>query len=996
MRKTILQFSKHFSILPILLLAAFAGFAQKAITGKITDKDGVGIPNVTIYVMGTKVATQTEADGTFTINAPANAASLVVSSVGYDPQQVAISGRTQIDLSLAQSNSRLNEVVVIGYGTTRKKDLTGAVSTVNSKDFQKGNITTPEQLIAGKIAGVSVISNGGQPGQGSTIRIRGGSSLRASNDPLFVIDGVPLDNGSISGASNPLSLINSNDIESFTILKDASAAAIYGTRASNGVIIITTKKGTGGKLKANFSSVNSLSKIIDQVDVLSADEFRTVVNAKGNAAQKAMLGNANTNWQNEIYQTAFASNNNISLSGGIKKLPYRVSLGYLNQDGILRTDHLQRTSLAIAINPVLFDNHLKVDINLKGSSEDVRFANQGAIGSAVSFNPTLPVFDDKSNRFGGYYEYLDPATATGLRALAGRNPLGLLKQRFDKGKPQRSIGNIQLDYKFHFLPDLHANLNLGYDVSKGTGTVYVSDSAASDYIAGGKGGQNNYYKQTKQNTLLEFYLSYAKDISSIKSRFDILAGYAYNNYQTKNFSYASYYANGTKVPNSDPNFLFNIPENTLLSYFGRANFTFHDRYLLTGTLRRDGSSRFGPDNKWGTFPSIALAWKAKEESFLKNSKVLSDLKVRIGYGITGQQDGIGLYDFLSFYGLSNGTATYQFGNTFYQMYRPSGFNPAIKWEETATTNVALDYGFLDNRITGSIDVYYKKTSDLLNEVPQPAGANFSAYQTVNVGDMTNKGIEFNINAQPVRNSNFTWDVNFNTTYNKNEITNLTIVPKDKNYPGFPSGGIAGGIGGQFSQINAVGYPKNTFNLYKQVYDADGKPVEGVFVDKNGDGIINQDDLYKSKKASPDVFFGFSTGVTYKKWNAGFVLRASVNNYVYNNTYSANGILSQITGNPVLYNVSSNYLETNFRGNSLELLSDYYIQNASFLKMDNLNVGYNAGKFYHNKVALRINATVQNVFVITKYKGLDPEINSGVDNNFYPRPRIFALGVNLDF
>ncbi|MEP6583099.1 MAG: TonB-dependent receptor [Ginsengibacter sp.] len=997
MSKSISNGLKPFAGLVICTFLTFATTAQINVKGKVSDsRDGSGLAGASVLVKGTQSGTQTAADGSFSIDVPAKASTLVISAVNFTQQEVPVGSQPLMAISLAPSLSTLTDVVVIGYGTTRKKDLTGSVATISSKDFQKGNITTPEQLIAGKVAGVSVISNGGQPGQGSTIRIRGGSSLNASNDPLIVIDGVPLDNDKVSGASNPLSLINSNDIESFTILKDASAAAIYGTRASNGVIIITTKKGTGGKLRVNVSSVNSLSKIIKQVGVLSADQFRSIVNAKGTAAQQAMLGSANTDWQDEIYQTAFATENNISISGGLRKLPYRISLGYLNQDGVLRTDHLQKTSLAFVLNPVLFNNHLKIDINLKGTAEEARFANQGAIGGAVSFDPTQPVYNDKSNRFGGYYEWLDPATATGLAALAGRNPLGLLNQRSDRGKPQRSIGNIQFDYKFHFLPDLHANLNLGYDVSKGTGTVFVSDSAASDYIAGGKGGLNNHYKQTKQNSLLEFYLNYVKDLPSIKSRIDVLAGYSYNNYQTKNYNYASYYANGTKQPSTDPTFAYDIPEHTLLSYFGRLNYTYNNKYLLTGTLRRDGSSRFGPNNKWGTFPSVALAWKVKDEGFLSNSRTISDLKLRLGYGVTGQQDGLGNYSYLSFYSLSQGNAAYQFGNTFYQGYRPSGYNPSLKWEQTATSNVGLDYGFLNNRITGSIDVYYKKTTDLLNLIPQPAGSNFAAYIFANVGDMENRGIEFNINSQVIRKQDFTWDVNFNLTYNKNEITNLTIVPNDPNYIGFPGGGIAGGIGGQNTQINAVGGPKNTFYLYKQVYDSAGKPIEGVFVDKNQDGIINQNDLYKSKGADPKVFLGFSTGINYKKWNAGFVLRASIDNYVYNNTYSQAGILNQVTGNAVLYNASSNYLETNFVGNSLELLSDYYVQNASFLKMDNLNIAYNVGRIYHNKAGLRLSATVQNVFVITNYKGVDPEIGSGVDNNLYPRPRTYSLGVNLDF
>jgi TonB-linked SusC/RagA family outer membrane protein len=971
------------------------GFAQqKTISGTVTNQETKApLAGVSVMVSGSQKGTQTDNNGRFTINA-ADGTTLVFSYVGFLDFELKAEGQKNISIALATNVKGLSEVVVIGYGTQRKKDLTGSVATVTSKDFQKGVITTPEQMIAGKIPGVSIISNSGAPGSGSTIRIRGGSSLRASNDPLIVVDGVPLDNGGVSGSPNSLSMINSNDIESFTILKDASASAIYGTRASNGVILITTKKGTSGKLKVNFSSVNSVSSLIKKVDVLSADEFRTVVNANGTSAQKAMLGTLNTDWQDQIYSNAFATDNNISFSGGINKLPYRISVGFLNQDGILKTGYMQKASVALVLNPTFFQNHLKVDLNIKATNQQSRFANQGAIGGAISFNPTQPVTVN-SNRFGGYFEYLDPATATGLTNLAGRNPVGLLNQRVDKGTPMRSIGNLTVDYKFHFLPELRANLNLGYDVSKGTGTVFVSDSAASDYLSGGTGGQNNQYKQTKTNTLLEFYLDYAKNFTAIKSRIDILGGYSFNNYLTTNYSFASYNAKGVKYPNTDPNFPFNKPENTLISYFGRLNYSYNDRYLLTATIRRDGSSRFAAANRWALFPSVALAWNMKE-NFFKKSQTVSEFKLRAGYGITGQQDGIGNYDYLSSYSLSASNATYQFGNVFYQMYRPSGYNPNIKWEQTATTNIALDFGFLDNRINGSVDFYYKKTTDLLNSIPQPAGTNFSAFIIANVGDMENKGVEFNINAQVIKKKDFTWDAGFNVTYNKNTITNLTVLPKDANYVGFPSGTIAGGIGGQFVFINSVDYSKNTFYLYKQVYDKAGKPVEGVFEDLNKDGIINQNDLYKSRSADPKVYMGFTTNVTYKKWNAGFVMRASFDNYVYNNNFSQTGIKNQILGNTVLYNASRNYLETNFVGNSLELLSDYYIQNASFLRMDNMTIGYNAGRVFSNRANLRISASAQNVFVVTKYKGLDPELSGGIDNNLYPRPRIIALGINLDF
>lgn len=989
---------RHAILLALLLPLSQLAIAQsRTVTGKVVDAEGKPIAGAVVTVKDRSLATSTNDAGDFSLVNVAPADVLLITHVSFSAVQQRVGETTTFSIRMQSITTNMDEVVVIGYGSARKKDLTGAVATVTAKDFQKGQISTPEQMIAGKVAGVSIISNGGRPGAGSTIRIRGGSSLRASNDPLIVVDGVPLQTGAISGSSNPLGFLNPNDIESFTVLKDASAAAIYGTRAANGVILITTKKGTGGKLRINATTNLSVSSNTKKVDVLSADQFREIVNANGTPAQIAMLGDANTDWQDEIYQTAIATDNNISLSGGIKGLPYRFSIGYANQDGILRTDNLQRISASLLVSPTFFNNHLKVDFNVKGSMQRNNFANQGAIGGAVSFDPTQPVYSDKvGNRFGGFFEWLDPSTNTGLVNLVGRNPVGLLLQRKDRSDPSRLIGNVQLDYRFHFLPELRANMNIGYDLADGQGTVFVPDSAASDYVAGGAGGQNNKYKTTRTNTIFDFYLNYTKDLRGIKSRIDATAGYSYNNFLSKEYYYASYNARGEKFPNTDPAFPYNEPENVLLSYFGRLNYTLMNKYLLTATIRRDGSSRFGPDNKWGWFPSLALAWKLKDESFLLNANVVSDLKLRVGYGITGQQDGINNYDFLSFYGLSSPNATYQFGDTYYQMYRPGAFNPNIKWEETSTANIAVDFGFLNNRITGSVDFYLKKTSDLLNLIPQPAGTNFDAFFIANVGNMENKGVEFTINADVIRKNDFTWDAGFNVTYNRNRITNLTVIPNDPTYRGILAGGIAGGIGGGFAQIQQVGYSRNTFNLYQQVYDENGKPLENVFVDVNSDGIINQDDLVKSKSGVPDVWMGFSSNFTYKKWSAGMVLRSSFNNYVYNNVHSNTGNLTQILGNYVLYNASSNYLDTRFYGNSNNLLSDHFISNASFLRMDNFTVGYDAGVVFNKAVRLRVNAGVQNVFVITKYKGLDPEISSGIDNSLYPRPRIFTLGAALDF
>ena len=983
--------------LPVMLLLGQSVFGQnRIVTGRVTDSIGNGLAGVTVTARGTRVATQTTNDGAFRLTVPSSIDALIFTSVGFATQQIPVPANNSMNVSLSGTASSLNEVVVIGYGTRLKKDLTGSVTAITTKDFNKGSITTPEQLIAGKVAGVQITSNGGAPGSGSTIRIRGGASLNASNDPLIVIDGVPVDNSGIAGAANALALINPNDIESFNILKDASATAIYGSRASNGVIIITTKKGRSGKPKFNFSTQNSLSTLPKEADVLSPAEFRAYVNAHGTPAQIAIMGQASTDWQKEIYDNAFSTDNNLSVSGSYKNLPYRVSVGFLNQDGILKTGSLQRKSASITLNPKLFDDHLKIDLNLKGAINNSRFANEGAIGNAVRFDPTQSVFS-ANKRFGGYFEWLDPNSTTGLRKLAPLNPVGILEEREDKSDVKRSIGNIQFDYKLHFLPDLHVNLNLGYDVSKGEGTIVVPDSAASAYLRSPDakhGGVNNKYLQKKSNTILETYLNYVKDIKIINSRIDVVAGYSYQDFSTTNYNYPDNTTDGFII--SQPSFPFDKPENRLISFFGRLNYSFQNKYLLTGTVRRDGSSRFSKENRWGWFPSGAFAWRIKEEDFLKNSRTLSDLKIRLGYGETGQQDGIGNYDYIARYSLANQQAQYQFGNVFDSLYRPNGYNPNLKWEQTATYNAGLDYGFFNNRISGSIDVYLKKTTDLLSVIDQPAGTNFSNKILANIGNMENRGVEFTINTQPVKNKTTTWDFGFNITYNKNKITKLTFT-NDPTFPGNLVGGIAGGVGSTI-QIHSVGYPKSSFYVYQQIYDKTGKPIEGLFEDRNRDGLINNNDLYRYKSPDPKAFLGAYSNVNWKKWSAGFSLRANIGNYMYNNRFSNTGVQRNII-DPLgfLANGSRNLLETNFTGNGDQyLLSDYYIENASFLRMDYINVGYNAGDVVRRNTSLRIGANVQNVFTVTKYKGVDPEVSGGIDNNFYPRPRIFTISLNLDF
>ncbi|MFL9484809.1 SusC/RagA family TonB-linked outer membrane protein [Chitinophagaceae bacterium LWZ2-11] len=964
-------------------------YAQQNIpvTGTVRNEKGEPIEAASVQITNTQKGTVTDVKGAFSLTVPANG-TLTISGVGYEPQQVKAGGNLSIVLKL--SNNTLNDVVVIGYGTQKKKEVTGSISTVTSKDFQQGAITTPEQLIAGKVPGVSITSNGGSPGAGSVIRIRGGASLNASNDPLIVVDGVPLSGNNIYGASNSLSLINPNDIESFTVLKDAAATAIYGSRASNGVIIITTKKNASGKPTYNFSTQVSVGTVARKLDVLSASQFRNYVDSLGGGTYdnvhtyKSLMGTANTNWQNEIYRTAISTDNNLSAAGSFKNVPYRFSVGYLNQSGVLKTDNLERFSGAVYISPRLFDNHLKIDINLKGAVNKTRFANNAAISSAAYFDPTQPVH--ATSPFGNYFEWasVDPSTsAVTLNKLAPRNPVALLDLYRNLSNVQRSYGNVQFDYKFHGLPELRANLNLGYDIAKGDGTIDVPAYAAQNYL---DSGQHNKYANKINNKVMEFYLNYTKDLKSIRSNINVTAGYGYYNNLSTNYNYASFRANGDTIPGSKPAFPLDKPENTLLSYYGRLIYSYNNKYILAASLRTDGSSKFAPGNRWGTFPSLALTWRINQENFLKQSSTLSDLKLRLSYGVTGNQDGIYNYPYLAVYSLSDNASRVLFGNTYYNMGTPAAYDAGIKWEQTATYNAGLDYGFINNRITGSLDFYYKKTKDLLNTIPIPAGSNFSSTILTNVGNVENKGIELGLNVSIIKTKDMTWDISFNVAYNENKITNLTAT-KDSTYPGTLTGnGVI--------QINSVGYNANAFYVYHQQYDKNGKPIEGVYADINHDGTINQNDLYRYKSPFPKYIFGFTTQFSYRKWSVNTVLRANVGNYMYNGI--ATGAVRSNMLNPLGYlaNTMTDILNTGFINSQPQ--SDYYIQNASFLKMDNFGIGYNVGDVYHNKVKLRINANCQNVFTITKYTGVDPEIYGGIDNTIYPRPRVFVLGVNLQF
>lgn len=969
--------TKLLRVLLLLLSWAVTSFAiaqDVKITGRVTDaSDNSTLPGVSIVVKGTTTGTVTDLDGKFALTVKPDA-TLVFSFIGYTTQEVVVGAQRALNIALQPAVTGLSEVVVIGYGQVKKGDATGAVAAINTKDFNKGAIVSPQQLMVGKVAGVTVTTSGGAPGGSATIRIRGGASLNASDDPLIVIDGVPVDNSSISGVRSPLSMINPNDIETFTVLKDASATAIFGSRASNGVIMITTKKGKAGeKMHVEYNGNLSYYAIPKTVDVLDGAEFTALINEKF-PDRVNLLGTANTDWQKEIYQNAFSTDHNLSVTGQFKTMPYRVSAGYMWQDGILKTDNMKRTSLGLNLNPSFLDDHLKVNMNGKWMFVNNRFADNGAINQAIQFDPTKPVTAD--NEYGGYWAWLQEDG--NLVDQATRNPVSTLMLKDDLADALRFIGNAQFDYKFHFLPDLRANLNIGYDYSGTDGTVFVPKYSSLNFNAG---GVDNLYNQKKENTLLDFYLNYVKDVKSIASKFDLMGGYSWQHFYIENNTFAD------NVDHTLPNTIIDKNEYYLISFFGRFNYTLLDRYLLTFTLRDDGSSRFSPDTRWGLFPAAALAWKINDEPFLRNIKALSQLKLRVGWGITGQQDiSTNYYPYLPIYTLGDQFTNYQFGNTFYYTYRPEEYDANIKWEETETRNIGLDFGFFDDRISGSVEYYERYTKDLISRIPVPAGTNLSNYVTTNIGSMENKGWEFNLLIRPVVKENFSWEIGGNLTLNTNKITKL-LAYDDPSFLGIRTGDdIAGGVGNKI-QMFSVGYPKYSFFVYHQVYDQNGMPIEGLFVDSNGDGKIDDSDRYHFKSPDAQYIIGISSKLSYKKFDLSFSGRANIGNYMFDNVNAENGVYERLyrPEGPYLANIVPAVYDVDFT--SPQYLSDYYIKNASFFKMDYIALSYLVGNLYKNTANLRLSFTVNNAFTITKYEGIDPEIFSGIDNRVYPRPRV---------
>lgn len=986
----------------VFSLGSYSANAQSIeVSGTVTDaSDGAGLPGVNIILKGSpSVGTSTNSEGFYSLTVPSGQDTLIASFIGYITQEVPINGRTTVNISLSPDVQQLEDVVVIGYGTQQKKDVTGVVESVDSDDFNTGVTTSPDQLIAGKVAGVSITSNSGEPGGQNTIRIRGGTSINASNEPLFVIDGVPIDN-SANSSRNPLNFLNPEDIQNVTVLKDASATAIYGSRGANGVIVISTKGGIQGQTEQfSYRGTAIVSRPIENTEVLNAEEFRQVVSERA-PGRVNLLGNADTNWQDLIQRTANGQTHTLSMSGGAEDIAYRASVGFMDQEGILETSETDRLSASINYNQTLLEDRLSINANVKGSRTKDRFAPGGLVGNAVSFAPTQPVLDPGSE-WAGFWEWDND--------LGTKNPVAEYELIQSFGDTYRSVGNINFDYTIPIIEGLSTELNLGYDVTSGENRFFAPNNLRSQFSTNGEIRRNNF---NKVNTLLDAYVNYIKDLGSIKSSIEFLGGYSYQEF---NEEFPSFTAqdlssnvlgfNSTAPAQETFTSVFAV-ENRLISFFGRANYSYDNKYLLTATVRRDGSSRFGPENRWGTFPSAALGWRISEEPFFENLlPVVSDLKLRIGAGITGNQE-IGDFQFLSTFTFSDNQAQVQFGDDFITTLRPSGVDPTLKWEETKSFNVGLDYELLEGRFNGSLEYYYKKTEDLLFTVSVPAGSNLTNRVLTNIGSLENEGVEFVINGAVVSSNELSWNLGFNIAANRNEILKLTNF-NAPDFEGFLTGDISGGVGNQI-QILRVGESANAFFVFKHKKDGNGQPlVDGVdhngdgninladiYEDTNSDGIVNDRDKQPTGSPAPDVTAGLTSQLYYKNFDLAFTLRTSIGNEVYNNVASNFGNFSRVISDIVPANMHSSVLDNNFV--EPQLFSDVYVEDGSYLRMDNITLGYTFNGLLNQINNLRVFATGQNLFVLTGYSGLEPEVGRGIDDNIFPRSRTFIFGLNVDF
>ncbi len=982
-----LKLRKVFLLLFSMFFALHAYSQKTPLAGTVKDAiDGSPLPGATVVIKGTSSGTATDYLGNFQINAESGN-TLVFSFIGYEPREIVFEGQATLDIALNPSTVGMEELVVIGYGTVKKEDATGAVSTVSADDFNKGSISTVQDLLVGKSAGVVMTMSDGAPGSGSSIRIRGGSSLNATNEPLIIIDGVPISNNNVNGSSNFLSFINPNDIENMTILKDASATAIYGSRASNGVIIITTKKGQkGNRLSVSYDGKLSVSTPTEFLDVYSGDEIRQIAYEKRDlygVETLDLLGTENTNWQEEIFRTALSQDHNLSLSGAYDFLPYRVSFGLTDENGILENTDMQRLTGAINLSPSFLDDDLKVNLNVKGMTTDHNFGDDGAIGSAINMDPTQPIKDGNPNS-AGYYQWSNYGANLGTA-----NPVEQALSADDKSTVQRVIANVELDYALPFVEDLHAKLNVATDITESEGHNNRPVTSPS-VLTSPLNGKLSDYSARFTNDLLDFYLNYKKDITALDSRVDVTAGYSWQHFQREGKSYTRGIVDAENAYQSTDSSDF-IVENYLVSFFGRLNYSVMDKYLVTFTVRNDGSSRFAEENRWGLFPSAAVAWKIHEEPFLRDINAITELKLRASWGITGQQDVLdNEYPSQPIYREASAGNYYPIGGVFLPTLRPDAYDPNIKWEETTTQNIGLDFGLFNNRVTGSVELYKRVTDDLLNEVTIPSGSNFSNTLLTNVGSLENQGIELALNLRPISTQDMSLSLGFNFTYNENKITKL-LLTEDPEYIGILYGDAFTGQ----KQVTRVGYPAKSYFLNKQVYDANGNPIEGLYVDLSGEGgNVNGDneDKYIYKKPEADYLIGFSLAYNYKAFDLSASSRAAIGNYVYNQL-AAGASYDQLYQIGYYKNFPKYLDDTQFV--KRQFTSDYFVENASFFKLDNVSAGYTFSNVV-DKLSARLSFTVMNALTITKYKGLDPEVSDGIDNNFYPRPRTFVLGLNLTF
>ena len=975
----------YLSLLACLFyVSSFAqGFTAK---GNVMDKEKQPIIGANVWVKGSKVGTITDLSGNFSIEVPGRNSVLVVKYVGYEDLEVSASSNMRIIME--EDSELLEDVVVIGYGSVKKSDLTGSVTAIKTDEFNKGLQTTAQSALVGKISGVNVVSNSGAPGSSSTIRIRSGASLSASNDPLIVIDGVPVDNSTIEGGGNILGGINPSDIETFTVLKDASATAIYGSRASNGVIVITTKKGSDSKLKFNYSTNISVSSIIKKLNVLSADEFRSFVPTVSGVPNNIQLGSVSTDWQDEIYRTGIGQEHNFSVAGSIEKhAPYRLSVGYTNQNGIIQTNNYERYTFNGGISPKFFDDHLSVDLNLKVSYENNEKVDKSAVNNALRYDPTRPVKTGSSTGDTdpglGYFIWMN---GNSPMAIQTDNPVAQLDLQNMRNKVTRSIGNAAFNYKVHHFEDLQLNLNLGYDILKSSYSNNVPQLAGMMYTSNMKDGTGLNYdsKQNKRNTLLDFYANYSH-VFNKKHNVSLMGGYGWQHFWKK-FNATTFSPSGKEL--FSPNHY--ETESYLLSFYGRLNYDYNNKYMLTATLRSDASSRFAKDNRWGMFPSVALSWKIAQEDFLKDSKVLSDFKLRLSYGQTGQQDILNDYPYMTTFTVSYPEARYQFGDVWYYTYRPNGYDSDIKWETTTTYNVGLDYGFLNNRISGSIDYYKRHTKDLLNTINVISGTNYSSVLTTNIGEMDNKGLELSVNAVPVNTKNWKWSIGVNYTWNDSEITKLNVIDSKSNF--VQTGAISGT--GKTVQVFMVGERPYTFYLAKQAYDESGKPLEGQYIQPDGSVSSVETKYATGKSALPTSYLGMNTQLTYKNWDFAVSGHGSFGNYVYNYVAADQYVQSVYSDQGSFSNILRRTRDSGFQ--LQQLYSDYFLEKGSFFRIDNLSLGYRFKKLWDASSSLRLILGVQNLLTITNYSGIDPEISSGIDRDVYPRPRIYTLSAIFNF